>query len=415
MADSLIVAVSLSSRSWRGELQRHVRDHVADVVVVPVRDSIDCFDRSPDLVVVDDDTSWLSVPFLTRARESGVVVIGLFDPTEADGHGRNYLLRLGVDHILSSRESSVDLVDFARSVRPLRASDDRFAELVDAESTRVPAAQRRVIAVGGPAGAGATEVVVALAQLWSAGTPLVIDVDETHPSLARRLGLGIHPHLITAVETLRRERSIHSAAGDQRSSQHATLADCVARRAIDGPPLPFDVIAGLASRDDWSLVRADEVGELLDELSARWPVVIARLGPQLEDLSRYVDRFELSRSVARRSERLIGVCDATATGVLRFVDWLVDALTLIGDTPVDVVLNRAPRSGSIRSQIERQLRDIAGDRIGMIVTAPLDRKVERAAWDACPAPRGSFTRAIAPLCPAIETPAAHLTGEAAAV
>ncbi len=405
MADPIVIAVSLSSRTWRGELQRHVRDHVADLVVVPVRDGIDCADRSPHVILLDDDTSWLSVPFLTKAREAGSVVVGLFDPDEADGHGHNYLQRLGVDYIKGSDVSSLDLVEFIRSIRPLAGFDDRFAALASVESSRLPTDRRRLVSVGGPAGAGATEVAVALARLWSAGRPLLIDIDETHPTLARRLGLGIHPHLITAIETLRGERSALTAPADDHIFERATLADCVARRAVDGPPIPFDVIAGLASRDDWSLVRPDELGELLDEASARWPVVIARLGPQLEDLSRYVDRYELSRSVARRSERVIGVCDATATGVLRFIDWLVDALTLIGDTPVDVVLNRAPRSASIRGQITQQLRDIAGDRIGEIVTVPTDRKIERAAWEGNVATGGAFNRALAPLCSAIESSA----------
>lgn len=398
MTESIDVTTSLSSRSWRGALQRHVRDHVADVVVTPVRDGVDCLERSPDVIVLDDDTSWLSIPFLTRAREAGTVVIGLFDPDESDGHGFAYLQRLGVDHTASAATTSDDLIELIRSVRPVRSDHRAFAELAASASDRIADHHRRVIAIGGPAGAGVTEITIGLAQVWSSGTPLVVDVDETHPSLARRLGLGIHPHLITAVEALRGEGStvLPIAPGEPTS-----LRQCLARPAIDGPNLPFDVIAGLASRDDWSLVRADELCELIDELAAQWPVVFARLGPQLEDLSRYVDRYDLSRSAARRAERLVGVCDASATGVLRFVDWLVDSLTLIGDTPIDVVLNRTPRSPGIRLQVEDQLRSIAGDRIGQIVPVPLDRRVERAAWDATTVGHGSFTKALRPFALAL--------------
>lgn len=399
MSDLISVTTSLSSRSWRGALQRHVRDHVADIVVAPVRDGIDCLERSPDVIVLDDDTSWLSLPFLTRAREAGSVVVGVFDPAESDGHGHSYLQRLGVDHVTSAAITSDELIELVRAVRPVRGDHQAFAELASSASARVPTERRRVVAIGGPAGAGVTEITIGLAQVWSVGTPLVVDVDETHPSLARRLGLGIHPHLITAVESLRGERSVvpPSADSDVEGDLDAvSLHGCLARPAIAGPDLPFDVIAGLASRDDWSLVRADELCELIDELAARWSIVFARLGPQLEDLSRYVDRYDLSRSVARRAERLVGVCDASATGVLRFVDWLVDGLTLIGDTPIDVVLNRVPRSPAIRHQVEEQLRAIAGDRIGEIVAVPPDRRVERAAWDATTIARGSFTKALAP-------------------
>lgn len=401
MTDLIDVTTSLSSRTWRGALQRHVRDHVADLVVTPVRDGVDCLERSPGVIVLDDDTSWVSVPFLTRAREAGAVVIGIFDPAETDGHGHSYLQRLGVDHIASAATSCDDLVELIRAVRPVRADHHAFAELSATVSDRIADEHRRVIAIGGPAGAGVTEITIGLAQVWSLGTPLVVDVDETHPSLARRLGLGIHPHLITAIETLRGERSNAATAVAHHDHAASSLDDCLARPAIDGPSLPFDVIAGLASRDDWSLVRADELGELIDELAARWSVVFARLGPQLEDLSRYVDRYDLSRSAARRAERLIGVCDASATGVLRFVDWLVDSLTLIGDTPIDVILNRTPRSPAIRSQVEDQLRTIAGDRIGEIVAVPLDRRVERAAWDATTIGRGGFTKALTPYARAL--------------
>lgn len=169
---------------------------------------------------------------------------------------------------------------------------------------------------------------------------------------------------------------------------------CLAVSALGGPSLPFDVIVGLASRNDWRLARADDVGELLAELAAHWPVVVVRLGPQLEDLSRFVGRYEVSRVAASRADRLLAVSDGTSTGLLRFVDWLVDALSLIGDSPVDVVINRAPSAPAAQAQLTRQLREIGGDRLGQIVSVGRDRRVERAAWDAELVASGSFTKTI---------------------
>ena len=110
-------------------------------------------------------------------------------------------------------------------------------------------------------------------------------------------------------------------------------------------------MVGLVSRDDWPLARADDVEELIVEVSANWSEVIVHLGPQLEDLSRHVDRFEVSRRAASKADRVLAVCGGSATGVLRFVDWLVDLLMLVGDAPIDVVINRAPRENADRKSV----------------------------------------------------------------
>ena len=391
MSSSVItLGLALSTRSWRGLLQRHCRDHVADVNATLLRDALDAGAGGVSIVMLDDDTSWLSAPALDQMRESGVVVIGLYDPTESDGHGERHLQRLGVDVVVPCDLGAEDLVEIVRSVAPDGEREERFADLVDLEDDRIPRADRQIIAVGGPAGSGATEVSIARSQLWGGIRPLLVDVDETNPSIARRLGLSIHPHIVTAVEALRGERlSLDPEAN--------SLEACLAQGAVGAANFPFDVIVGLASRDDWSLLRADDVGSLIEELSARWPLVVARLGPNLEDLSRHVGRYGVSRTVAARATRVVGVCDATPVGMLRFFDWLVDIVAIADATPVDVVINRCPRSPSAQAQLMRQLDDVAGPRIGDVVLARRDRRIERAAWDADLADRGPFLKAIGAL------------------
>ncbi|MEZ5377395.1 MAG: hypothetical protein R2733_12890 [Acidimicrobiales bacterium] len=390
----MVVGVALSARTWRGSLQRHCRDHEADVAVVLLHDGNEALGGDVDVLVVDDDTSWLSVPFVQSARASGIAFVGIFDPDEADGFGRRQLQHVGIETVLACSVGSDELVETIRRQRRDPEIDRRFAGLLaDAGIDGLEPDERHgVVAVGGPAGSGATEVAIALAAGWGSGRPLLVDVDETHPTLARRLGLGLHPHLLTAVDTHRREPLTFDGAAS------ADLRDCLAR-AIDGerPTLPFDVIAGLVTRDDWSLVRPDDVVDLLEACARAWPAVIVRLGPSLEDLHRFVGRHELSRRSATTADQLVGVCDASATGLLRFVDWLVDALGLVGDRPVDIVLNRAPRSLSQRSQLVDQLRSVVGDRVGSIVCAPTDRRVERGCWDADVPAWGPFRRAIAEL------------------
>ncbi len=394
----LTVGVALSSRTWRGTLQRYCRDHELDVVVTPLHQGTDAFEGAIDVLVVDDDTSWLSAPFMDRAREAGIVVVGLFDPDDGEGFGLHHLRRLGVDLALRADLDVEELVSVARRHRPDPELDRRVAGLLSETVAASP--PRSLIAVGGPAGAGVTEVCLALAVLWaeaagpSVRRPLVVDVDETHPSLAARLGLALHPHLLTAVDVHRREVvSIDAAAP-------TCLRDCAAHRFGErddrSTGLPFDVIVGLVCRDDWSLVRPDDVVDLLEAATKEWPAVFVRLGPQLEDLSRFVPRYELSRRCASVADRVVGVCDASASGVLRFVDWLVDARSVLGDRPVDVVVNRAPRSPSVRNQLVDQIRSVAGDRLGLVVCAPDDRRVERANWDARVPGRGPFLNCVAP-------------------
>ena len=391
MSSVICLGLALSTRSWRGVLQRHCRDHVADVNASLLRDGLDAAAGEVSVVMLDDDTSWLSAPALVQMRDAGVVVIGLYDPNEADGHGERHLQRLGVDVVIPCTLGADEMLEVVRSVAPDPDITDRFAELVEVEGDRIARAERQIIAVGGPAGAGSTEVSIALSQLWGGIRPILIDVDETHPSIARRLGLAIHPHIVTAVEALRGER--FAADLDERHQ----LDDCLARSVIGGSALPFDVIVGLASRDDWSLLRPDDAAALVEELAARWPLVVARLGPNLEDLSRHGNRYEVSRTIARRATHIVGVCDGTSVGVLRFLDWLVDVVGIVGDTPIDVVLNRCPTSLSAQSQLVGQLREIAGPRIGHVVNARRDKRVERAAWDAALVTRGPFRKTVGAL------------------
>lgn len=384
------VGLALSGREWRSSLQRHCRDYVADVAVQLVRDGRQALDPSISVVVLDDDTSWLSAPFLSSARERGISVIGIYDPLESDGHGRRHLQRLGVDAVIAASLPTEDLLETIRELSPDVETFDRFIEMIEGVDDRVPQAQRQIVAIGGPAGAGATEIAIGFSQTMPGRKPILIDVDETHPSLARRLGLAIHPHIVTAIEALRRER-VRSDGSDGEE-----LEDCLARQVLSGV-IPFDVIVGLASRDDWMLMRSDDVVELVEELAARWPVAVVRVGPQLEDMSRWVDRYEVSRGVVRNATRLIGVCEATSVGVLRFVDWLVDVVGLVDETTIDVVLNCAPKSPAARAELINQLREIAGDRVGAIHCVPRDKRVVRAAWDAAVPARGPFTKAVAKL------------------
>lgn len=386
----MLVAASLSNRDWRSALQRQVRDHESDIVVELVRDRHQALADAVDMVVVDDDTSWISRQVVTSLAEAGKRVIGVFDPSEGDGYGEKFLRENGIDLVVPSDLPTEALIAFLRQHRPNRAQLLQDAAVLEQFDDHIPLSERRVVAVGGPSGAGATEVAVALAQLMSKQRTILVDADENHPGLSRRLGLNIHPHIVTATDIIRHGQSLAPQGDD------VSVASCLARPAINQGALPFDVIAGLASRDDWSLLRADDAVGLLDVLAQRWVNVIAKIGSTLDELPG-TPRYEVSRQVVKRAERIVAVTQASPTGLLHFVDWLVEAVPLAGDAPIDVVVNKAPSNPAVRGQIETELVNITGERLNSIVFVPADRRVERAAWDASTVDKGPFLRTLSGL------------------
>lgn len=390
MTAPTLVAAALSTRSWRMALQRHVRDHEADLVVELVRDRFQALADAVDIVVVDDDTSWVSAPVVTSLTEAGKRVVGLYDPAESDGYGQRYLRELGVSLVVPADLPVEALVAFLRQHCPDRSQtmDDRAA--LELHDDTVPRHSRRILAVGGPAGAGSTTVAIGLSQLLAVEPTILVETDENHPGLAQRLGLAIHPHVVTAVDAVRR------AGSSPAETEELAVEDCLARPVLGQATPAFDVIVGLASRDDWSLLRADDAIALLEHLSRHWTHVVAKVGSCLEDLPA-TPRYEVSRHVIGRADRIVGVGDASPPGLLHFVDWLVDAVPLCGDAPIDVVLNRAPSNPAHRGQLHRELLHIAGDRLSDVIFTPADRRVGRAGWDATTIAHGPFLRRLEPI------------------
>jgi CO dehydrogenase nickel-insertion accessory protein CooC1 len=355
-----------------------------------IRDARDALQEPVEVLLVDDDTSYLSVPFVDRLRERGVLTVGMYDPAEADGHGYRHLLSVGVDLALPATTPPEELLDAIAELRPdrVRRTDPRAAGPAGAEAGAGGA--HRIVAVGGPSGAGVTEVAVALAQVASRRERVVlVDLDDVHPSVARRLGTAVHPHVLTAIEAVRRERV------DVAGEPAVTVEQCLVAPA--SARLPFAVLAGLASRRDWTLLRPDDAADLVRELAKRWARVVVRVGPELEDLGRWVPRYGVARRCLEQADAVVGVCDGSPLGLLRFLDWLAEAVELVPGGAVDVVLNRVSRSPAQRAELAALLRETAGGRIRSITAVPRDRRVERAAWDARLVASGPFIRALARL------------------
>jgi hypothetical protein len=199
--------------------------------------------------------------------------------------------------------------------------------------------------------------------------------------VARRLGLRLQPHVLNAVEL--------AAAGRDLRDAVAVPAD-----SVPAAGLPFDVLAGIPSLSEWQRFPPAAADVLLAACQHRWRFTLAVTSPVVEDLRRWVDRYGLSRHLLNSQGTVVGVCEASPRGVLRFVDWLAEVRP---QSPVMTVVNKDPGSRFAVAEVIDQLRSLCGDRVEVAATVPLDRRVTAAEWDATLPAKGPFTRAVRPL------------------
>ncbi len=382
MTIAFTVGVVLSPRGWSGPLHAFVADHVPDVELVVVRDRMAALGSGAHLLVLDSTTPWLTAPFVAEAEAAGIRLVGVYDRHDG-GTSRERLAGLGLTHLLEEAMPPEDVMFLLERLRPAISNGQRPERVTPVESPLVDGA---VVPVGGPSGSGARELAVGLAARWAeAGfSTLLVDANETTPGVARRLGIGLYPHLLTAVER---------SAADGVDGVRSALADSVR-------PLPFDVIVGLATPRDWDRVVPSDVTELLSVCRRDWERVVVTTSPLIEDLARWGDRFGVSRRVLTNADIVVGAAEPTPRGVLRFLDWFADAGLLRAD--VVTVLNKVPSSRRVAFEARQQLIDTAGSLVDDVWELPLDRSVTAAEWDGQLVSRGRFRKALAGVVDEIE-------------
>jgi len=383
------VGVAYTTRPWRHDLATFVSAHVAGLRLQSVRDLRAVAEDALDLILVDDASPLLDqgITGLARSRDIPVVAVWIAGEDDSTVYER---LAGAADTVVDWSAPLAENVEFIRSrARHPAAADEQFEQLVS-DLDVDDSARGLLVAVGGVAGAGRTEVAVGLAAWFSSRfRTLMIDTNDDGPHLSARLNVTSSPNLLDVLDARRAGRALSVDP----------LAASMARPAVGavGPAVRFDVIAGAPNTRDWEQVNSHDVKSLLDTASRRWDVVVATVGAHLEDLSRWVDRFGVSRTVVGAADRIVAVGEPTATGVLRLVDWLVDLQTLRPDAAVDVVLNRVPASGWHRQQVEAQLSQIAGAHLGSVTELPFDRRVLACDWAGTLPRSGRWVKAVAPL------------------
>ncbi|MEQ8438052.1 MAG: hypothetical protein RIB65_11210 [Ilumatobacter fluminis] len=383
MSAAFTVGVVLSPRGWSGPLHAFVADHVPDVELVVVRDRRAALGAGAHLLVLDSTTPWLTASFVAEADAADIRLVGVYDRHDG-GMSRDRLAGLGLTHLLEEAMPPEDVMFLLERLRPTVRDGPRAERVAPTASPLVDGA---VVPVGGPSGSGARELAIGLAAQWAdAGfSTLLVDANETTPGVARRLGTGLYPHLLTAVER---------CAADGAEGVRSALADRVR-------PMPFDVIVGLATPRDWDRLVPSDVTELLSMCRREWERVVVTTSPLIEDLTRWGDRFGVSRRVLTNADLVVGAAEPTPRGVLRYLDWFADAGLLRGD--VVTVLNKVPTSRRVAFEARQQLIDTGGTLVDVVWEVPFDRAVTAAEWDGQLVGRSRFRKALVGVVDEVES------------
>lgn len=358
---------------WSRELRSYVADHAPDMDVVLVRDQRGASDPQLSVICLDLSTVWVTQPFVDSLRTGGVTVVGVF----VEDAEQQRWVEWGVPHRLRAdvaADAMVYLLETLRSRHPAAAMP---ADVEQGGGT-LEDGVGRLIAIGGPSGSGAREVAIAVVDRFAGtGSTVLVDCDETGGTVAGRIGYSQHPNLLAAVPV--------AATGSD-------LARVLTGPTPGRPRLPFDVIGGLPSGAEWDRVSPAGVVTLLHACRQRWRSTVAVMGPVVEDLRRWVDRYGVSLEIGATAPTVIGVCAASPKGVLAFAEWLGDSRPSV---VVQVVVNKVPAgSAFVRGEVFDRLRSLCGDRIELVGALPWDRRVVRAEWDAALVRRGPYFKAV---------------------
>jgi hypothetical protein len=382
------VGLVFSARPWPSRLHAFVADHVPDVELVLVRDERAALDSGAQILLVDDTTPWLTSGFIGAAKRSGMRLVGVYDRSEGGG-GRERLAQLGLTHLLEAAMPVDDVVFLLDRLRPTVTDASTPGAAASADGgDRSGELVGDVVEVGGASGSGAREVAVALAAEWGwrDWSTVLVDLNETTPGVARRLGLAAVPHVLSAIDAV-------------RSDGGPAVRSAVAETAPGA--LPFDVIAGLPTPRDWDALVPDDVELLLTACSREWRRVVVTSSPLIEDLHHWVDRFAVSRRTLGVADAVVGCCEPSPRGVLRFLDWCGEVAglrsSLIG------VINKVPRSRRAAAEVTAQVGDVAGVVLSAVHEVPFDRSVASAEWDGTLVRRGRFCKAVSRLADAVDS------------
>jgi MinD-like ATPase involved in chromosome partitioning or flagellar assembly len=377
------VALVFSAEPWVEALHRYCSDHGGARVRQLLVDPVLALDEEYSTLVSGHRWPALTPALVEDLHRHGRTVLGVWDRNEPES--RSLLIAVGVDGLIASDASCKEIVAAITSLP--RATDGHQSPVDD----NVGARGGRRIVIGGPAGAGSTEIAIALGGALHdlRLRPVLVDLDDVAPSVAPRLGLPLEPNLCSAVDAV----EYHSGE----------LRDAVVRVG------DFAVVAGVPAPSGWSHVRAPEVLRVVRALAREFEPVLLDIAASFGERSRH----GIARAVVSDADVLVGIASASPVGITRFVSWLADVLPFAPDAGLHVVVNRAPSSAFRRGEIRAEIFGCV--RPESLVFVPSDRRVDDAAWSGGLVRRGAFARAVRDVAAAVvAVPATALaTGERA--
>jgi MinD-like ATPase involved in chromosome partitioning or flagellar assembly len=308
-----------------------------------------------EVLFIDDVCSFLTPRLVRGIRDLGREIVGVYDPVDA-ADAKRHLLECGVTDVMEQDALPEEFLAAAESTLLHRETA--------AVRTKAASPAFRVGVLGPIGGVGATEISIGLASSLATKRPTVlVDLDQTAPSLAQRLDLPLHPNLLTAVD------AAHHRVG---SMSEAVLKG-------DG----IDVVGGLAKAITDQELPSVELEGVLDELgNCGYEVVVADLGA-----------LPAARLAEFRFQVLIVVGLGNPVGMARMVRTVQDLTSRVDISDKVALVNRVG-SGSrqrleIRAEMARLMPTIP------VVLVPEDRRLSRASWDGERAIRGPFAKSLA--------------------
>jgi Mrp family chromosome partitioning ATPase len=378
MSNEPEVALAFTADRWVEELHRHLSDHggarVRSVVVEPGI----LLEESYDVLVVGHRWAPLTRALIADVHARGRVVLGVYDREEPAS--RKHVVSLGVDAIV---ESDAGPDGFVRAIiTTVGRRREHPAEVVAGADARAG----RLVVVGGAPGVGRTEIAIELAVASARRHSVaLVDADDVAPAIAQRLHVPIEPNLRTAIDAVEHGRG--------------ELDTCV----TSDRRWAFSVVGGVPNPGAWAQVRPGEVIRVIDRLADRVEVVVADGAGSLEDVggSASRGRFATGRALVAEADVLVAVSDAAPHGITRLLAWAVEARGLAIDTPMIVVVNRAPGARFRRGELYEEITTSIGAH--EVVFTPSDARVGDAAWSGNTVGNGAFTRAVGAVAEVITT------------
>ncbi len=376
------IALVFSSEPWFEDLHRHLTDHGGARVRQVVMDPAIALDEQFDTLLVSHRWPALTRRFVDGIHEHDRWVLGVYEPSEPAS--REFLVSLGVDGVVAGDAAMAvfveTIVGFGRSRSRVERDDTQQGRMDGASDDEVAfAASERgaeLLVVGGPPGAGRTEVAlaVALALARFPERTLLFDADESWPAVAQRLALPVEPNLRMAIE------AVEHGVGDPERCVH--------------PLAPgLDVLCGLPNVALWAQIRPAEVLDVVRAMGRERGYVVADVGSSTEEFDGGGHgRFAITRAIVGEAVRLFGVGGATPVGISRLLRWVAAARMLNTDAPVHLIVNRSTRSAYREGEIEREIRRTFAP--ATLTFLPDDRRIEAACWSGEAVVNGPLVRAI---------------------